>query len=98
MNAAQRLWESLGLPTTASKAPYQPPTKYANAKRRHWRRPGNQEAAPAERYGSALTHASKKYDLPRPLKPRSCDGTRESRRQLEQRMNWLRNRAAEEGA
>lgn len=47
------------------------------------------------RYQAALADASRKYDTPRRQRPKSCDGTKESDRELRRRLNWLRNKVAE---
>lgn len=48
-----------------------------------------------ERLTAARNAASRKYDTPRRECPKPANGVKESRRELERRLNWLRERIAE---
>lgn len=97
MNAAQRLWERLGLPTALAKHKNggyigtAKPKKFRNAKPRRLVMVGDEFEQSTPRGAFALAVA--KYDGAVRTKPAS--GVKESRRELERRLNWLRNRIAE---
>jgi hypothetical protein len=63
------------------------PTKFRNERRKRFLSPGRGDTTPAQ----ALAEAAQKYDGA-PRKP--LNGVKESRRELERRLNWLRNKAA----
>lgn len=97
MNAAQRLWERLGLPTALAKHKNggyigtAAPKKFRNSPPRRKVRLGDEFEQNTPRGAFALAVA--KYDGEVRTKP--AGGVKESRRELERRLNWLRNRIAE---
>jgi hypothetical protein len=98
LNAAQKLWERLGLPTALGK--HRNGGYVGTAKPRKFRQ-GEPRVRLArdwddDQHTGALRLAALKYDGA--IKPKPANGVRESRRELERRLNWLRERVAAEAA